>query len=233
MAPKRKTTAAPAARKKVARKGLAKGDMFPSVEPLPTDEGTTVDLNVRGRRRRGGGVRQDRGAAIGRRAGPPPRRETSYLSSTPPPPTPPLPHPPNTAPPPTSLQAIVQETGLLLFSYPKANTSGCTAQARGFSRNAAAVEAAGYTIFGISADKPQTQANWRAKEDNAFAFNLLSDPTHELALKKLGWSKGGDSVARSHMIVAKGGKILEYETPIKSGDSVAQGVLAATGKEAV
>ena len=136
-------------------------------------------------------------------------------------------------PPPTSLQAIVQETGLLLFSYPKANTSGCTAQARGFSRNAAAVEAAGYTIFGISADKPQTQANWRAKEDNAFAFNLLSDPTHELALKKLGWSKGGDSVARSHMIVAKGGKILEYETPIKSGDSVAQGVLAATGKEAV
>lgn len=218
MAPKRKTAAAAPAAKKVAKKGLAKGDMFPSVEPLTSDEGTTVDLNVRG-----GGTGSGRsagaaaGPAIGGRGRPP--LPTLLLSPT---------HATN-----HRVQAVVKESGLLLFSYPKANTSGCTAQARGFSRNAPAIEAAGYKIFGLSADKQQSQANWRAKEDNKFAFNLLCDPTHELALKKLGWSKGGDSVARSHMLVAKGGKILEYESPIKSADSVAQGVKAATGKDAV
>ena len=68
---------------------------------------------------------------------------------------------------------------------------------------------------------------------HGFKFNLLCDPDHSLALKTLGWSKGGTSVARSHVVVAKGGKVVDYQSPIGSKDSVVQGVetvLKAGGK---
>lgn len=128
-----------------------------------------------------------------------------------------------------SHQAVLKDTGILLFSYPRANTGGCTAQAKGFNENFAALEKAGFKVFGLSADKPKSQANWRAK--HSFQFNLLCDPTHELALKKLGWSKGGTSVARSHVVVEKGGKVLDYQSPISPKDSVALGVEVATKKK--
>lgn len=48
MAPKRKTPAAAAAAPapKSAKKGLAKGDQFPSLPKLVSDEETEIDLNV-------------------------------------------------------------------------------------------------------------------------------------------------------------------------------------------
>ena len=157
-------------------------------------------------------------------------------------------------------------TGVLLFSYPKANTGGCTAQATGFNDALDELTDAGFRVFGVSADKPASQANWRAKvcgecvgesgderrptkprrvpslththtnpqlTQHGFKYNLLCDPDHSLALKTLGWSKGGTSIARSHVVVAKGGKVLDYQSPISPKDSVAQGVetvLKAGGK---
>lgn len=34
-------------------------------------------------------------------------------------------------------------------------------------------------VYGISADKPKSQANWRKKE--GLEFNLLCDPSHEVS----------------------------------------------------
>lgn len=130
------------------------------------------------------------------------------------------------SPPCPNHQAVLKETGILLFSYPKANTGGCTAQAKGFNDAHDDLVKAGYKVFGLSADKPKSQANWRAK--HGFKFNLLCDPDHSLALKTLGWSKGGTSVARSHVVVAKGGAVVDYQSPISPKDSVALGVEAAT-----
>jgi peroxiredoxin Q/BCP len=72
----------------------------------------------------------------------------------------------------------VKDCGIVLFAYPKANTKGCTSQAVGLSEKADELAAAGYKVYGISADKPKSQANWRSKE--SLAFNLLCDPSYEV-----------------------------------------------------
>jgi thioredoxin-dependent peroxiredoxin len=118
-------------------------------------------------------------------------------------------------------QDVLAESGVLLFSYPRANTGGCTAQATGHNEQAAAYAKKGFKVFGISADKPTSQANWRKK--HGFTYNLLCDPGHA-ALKALGWSKGGTSVARSHAVIGKGGKVLDAHSPISPKDSVALGL---------
>lgn len=49
------------------------------------------------------------------------------------------------------------------------------------------------------------KANWRAKYE--LGFNLLCDPGRG-ALKALGFAQG-DKIVRSHIVVAKGGKVLD------------------------
>lgn len=72
----------------------------------------------------------------------------------------------------------VKDNGIVLFAYPKANTKGCTSQAVGLSEKMDELAAAGYKVYGISADKPKSQANWRKKEN--LKMNLLCDPSHEV-----------------------------------------------------
>ena len=114
-------------------------------------------------------------------------------------------------------QDVLKTQGIAIFSYPKANTSGCTVQAIGFNDNYSKFAEKGYAVFGISADSPTTQANWRAK--HSFQYNLLCDRSFE-ALKKLGWAKSGGGVVRSHALIEKGGKVKDVQTPVSSKDSV-------------
>ena len=46
---------------------------------------------------------------------------------------------------------------IILYSYPKANTSGCTAEACSLQAHKAELEAAGYSIIGVSKDKKELQ----------------------------------------------------------------------------
>ena len=46
---------------------------------------------------------------------------------------------------------------IVLYSYPKANTSGCTAEACSLQEHKAELEAAGYSIIGVSKDKEALQ----------------------------------------------------------------------------
>ena len=124
--------------------------------------------------------------------------------------------------PHSHLQDVLATTGVLLFSYPKANTSGCTTQALGHNEQAAAYKAKGFVVYGISADSKTTQANWRAKQN--LGYPLLCDPSFTV-LKQLGWVKdGGASVKRSHAVIAKGGKVLDLHTPVTPKDSIALGL---------
>ena len=56
-------------------------------------------------------------------------------------------------------------------------TPGCTAQACDFTANMASIQAAGYTVVGISPDKPEKLAKFRA--DGELSFPLLSDPSKQ------------------------------------------------------
>lgn len=119
-----------------------------------------------------------------------------------------------------SLKEAYMQNGIVIFFYPKANTPGCTKQACGFSLNYEKLLSAGYTVLGMSADRPKSQSTWKKKFE--LKFHLLSDPDMKF-MKDLGVAKAG-KILRSHVIVKKGGEIAVKEIKISPGDSFAQAV---------
>lgn len=72
---------------------------------------------------------------------------------------------------------------LVLYSYPKANTPGCTAEACSLQQFKGELEAAGYAIVGISRDKAETQKKFADKY--GLDFPLIAD-TDTTLLQQLG-----------------------------------------------
>ena len=72
---------------------------------------------------------------------------------------------------------------IVLYSYPKANTSGCTAEACSLQQHKAELEAAGYAIIGVSRDKAETQKKFADKYN--LEFPLIAD-TDTTLLQQLG-----------------------------------------------
>ena len=118
-----------------------------------------------------------------------------------------------------NLSEIAKDQGVVIFAYPKAATSGCTVQACGFRDNYDLIRDAGFEVYGMSFDEPESQTNWKIKENLQYA--LLTD-TDGAALKALGAFKEPQNVIRSHVVVAKGGEILLLANGVKSGDSFNQ-----------
>ena len=67
---------------------------------------------------------------------------------------------------------------LVLYFYPRANTSGCTKEAIDFSRLKAAFDRAGADILGVSADPVTAQDAFKSKHKLGIA--LGSDETHKM-----------------------------------------------------
>ena len=79
---------------------------------------------------------------------------------------------------------------LVLYSYPKANTSGCTAEACSLQAHKGELEAAGYSIIGVSKDREGLQKKFA--EAQGLEFPLIADVETTL-LQQLGcW---GEKVA--------------------------------------
>ena len=67
---------------------------------------------------------------------------------------------------------------LVLYAYPRDDTSGCTTQACGFRDNLASLQAQGAAVLGVSADDA---ASHRAFDDKfSLGFPLLVDPDKAL-----------------------------------------------------
>jgi peroxiredoxin Q/BCP len=62
---------------------------------------------------------------------------------------------------------------VVLFFYPKDDTSGCTAEAIAFSLLRDKFDEAGAVVLGVSPDSPRSHAKFRAK--HGLAVRLLSD----------------------------------------------------------
>ncbi|MBX9845722.1 MAG: peroxiredoxin [Xanthobacteraceae bacterium] len=76
---------------------------------------------------------------------------------------------------------------LVLYFYPKADTPGCTLEAKDFSRLAPAFARAKTAVLGVSADPVKKQDKFKAKHDLTIA--LGSDETLEM-LKAYGvWAE--------------------------------------------
>lgn len=72
---------------------------------------------------------------------------------------------------------------LVLYSYPRANTSGCTAEACSLQTRRAELQAAGYEVVGVSPDKADSQK--KMAEANGLTFPLIAD-TERTLLQALG-----------------------------------------------
>lgn len=63
---------------------------------------------------------------------------------------------------------------IVLYSYPRANTSGCTAEACSLQAHKTELQAAGYEIIGVSKDKVASQKKFA--DAYGLEFPLISDP---------------------------------------------------------
>ena len=79
---------------------------------------------------------------------------------------------------------------IVLYTYPKANTSGCTAEACSLQQHKVELQAAGYEIIGVSKDRAELQKKFA--DNNSLDFPLIAD-TDTALLRTLGsW---GEKVA--------------------------------------
>ncbi|GAC77376.1 casein kinase II, beta subunit [Moesziomyces antarcticus T-34] len=101
----------------------------------------------------------------------------------------------------------------VIFTYPKANTGGCTTQAKLFRDTHDEFVAAKYAVYGLSNDSPTSLANWKAKQN--FRYTLISDPQRELIKHLTG---AADKTRRSHFVV-KAGKLAMSEVSVKPAES--------------
>ncbi|MDE6069912.1 MAG: thioredoxin-dependent thiol peroxidase [Alistipes sp.] len=68
---------------------------------------------------------------------------------------------------------------VILYFYPKDNTSGCTLEAQSLRDGQAELARLGFRIIGVSPDSEKSHRNFRAKHE--LGFTLLADTDHSVA----------------------------------------------------
>ena len=76
---------------------------------------------------------------------------------------------------------------LVLYFYPKDNTSGCTAEACSLRDRYTDLQGAGYEVVGVSKDS--TASHVKFKEKHALPFPLIADINHELLEAMGAWGE--------------------------------------------
>lgn len=67
---------------------------------------------------------------------------------------------------------------LVVFFYPKASTTGCTAEACNLRDNYSVLKKKGYQLLGVSADSVKRQKNFSDK--NELPFDVIADENHDI-----------------------------------------------------
>jgi len=119
---------------------------------------------------------------------------------------------------------------VVIYFYPKDDTSGCTAEAKGFSCLMGAFKKAGADVIGISPDSPESHRKFAAKYD--LGVRLLTDEAKAAAqaygvwVEKSMYGRKYMGVERSTFLVDAAGKIAKCWRKVKVPGH-AQAVLAA------
>jgi thioredoxin-dependent peroxiredoxin len=102
---------------------------------------------------------------------------------------------------------------VVVYFYPEANTTGCTAQACALRDAYPQIRNREGVVIGISPDEPDALAEFR--EDHDLPFTLLSDPDHKVADAYGAWGektklgKTYEGIIRSHFVVDEEGRVVE------------------------
>jgi len=113
---------------------------------------------------------------------------------------------------------------VVLYFYPKDNTSGCTKQACGFRDNYPVIEEANAVVLGVSPDGVGSHQRFKTKFD--LPFTLLVDEDHSIAEKYGVWGekkmygRAYMGVIRSHFIIDEEGCIVDAQYKVSPAKSV-------------
>ena len=119
---------------------------------------------------------------------------------------------------------------VVLYFYPKDNTSGCTAQACAFRDSYPQIEAANAVVLGVSPDSAKSHQGFKSKFE--LPFPLLIDQDHAIAAKYDVWREKSMygrkymGILRSHFVIDEQGKIVDAQYNVKANDSAAKAVSA-------
>ncbi|MFL6144701.1 MAG: thioredoxin-dependent thiol peroxidase [Labedaea sp.] len=115
---------------------------------------------------------------------------------------------------------------VVVYFYPAAGTPGCTKQACDFRDNLAELNDAGFTVLGVSPDKPAKLAKFVT--DEGLTFPLLSDENRAVLTEwgaygeKQSYGRTITGVIRSTFVVGPDGKIAKALYNVKATGHVAK-----------
>jgi thioredoxin-dependent peroxiredoxin len=131
--------------------------------------------------------------------------------------------------------ADLRDRPVVVYFYPKADTSGCTVQACGVRDHRADYERAGATVLGISPDPVAKLKRFHDKQ--GLDFPLLSDEDHAVAeaygvwVQKSMYGRTYMGNERTTFIVGADGRVADVLRKVKPAEHDAR-VLKALGKMA-
>ena len=122
---------------------------------------------------------------------------------------------------------------VILYFYPKDNTSGCTLEAQGFRDHLADFEKLGYTVVGVSRDSVKSHCGFRDKQQ--LNFLLLSDKDqtacnlYGVMKEKTMYGRKCFGVERSTFVIDEKGVVTHALRGVKAKTHV-EGLLAELSK---
>ena len=118
-----------------------------------------------------------------------------------------------------SLSDFLKKTDVILYFYPKDNTTGCTKEACSFRDNLPEFETKNAVVLGISPDSVKSHQNFINKQN--LNFTLLSDPDHMVAEAYGAWGEKSMygrkymGIFRSTFVIGKDGIIKKVYEKVK------------------
>jgi peroxiredoxin Q/BCP len=115
---------------------------------------------------------------------------------------------------------------VVLYFYPKDDTSGCTAQACGFRDAAPEIAERNAVVLGVSPDGQASHHKFRTKHN--LPFRLLTDANHAVAARYGAWGEKSmygrkyQGILRSHFVIDEAGRIVDAQRKVSPKDSVAR-----------
>jgi len=113
---------------------------------------------------------------------------------------------------------------VILYFYPKDNTSGCTKQAVGFRDHYDEIVANNAVVLGVSPDSVESHVKFKTKYD--LPFHLLVDPDHQIAEmygvwgEKKMYGRTYYGIKRSHFVIDEDGKLIDVRYNVRPAKSV-------------
>lgn len=113
---------------------------------------------------------------------------------------------------------------VVLYFYPKDDTSGCTTQACGFRDHYPEIEEKNAVVLGISPDGAESHRKFKSKYD--LPFTLLVDSDHAIADtygtwgEKSMYGRNYMGIIRSHFIIDEEGRLVDVQYKISPKNSI-------------